>query len=160
MEALRQYVISVTAAALVVAIFTAMFDKNSGTGKMVRLIGSLMLTLVVIGPLVRLDFDKQVFLASGIGSEVTAAVDRGEKLAREEAVSIIKTRMEAYILDKATSMSADISADVTVGEDGVPCSAVIRGEVSPAAKMRLRNILETDLGISKENQVWIGRNVG
>lgn len=160
MEFLRQYVISVTVAAIVVAIFTALFDKGSGTGKMVRLVGGLVLTLVVIGPLVRIDFDRQVFLPSAINSEVSAAVSRGENLAREEVTSIIKTRAEAYILDKATSMSAVISADVTVGVDGMPSSAVIKGAVSPAAKMRLQNILETDLGISKENQVWVGHNMG
>ncbi len=160
MEALRQYVISVTAAAIVVAIFTALFDKNSGTGKMVRLIGNLMLTLVVVGPLVHMNFDNSSMLSAFSSQEIAAAVGQGEKLAKDETASIIKSRTEAYILDKATSLAAVISAEVTIGENGYPSSVVIKGNLSPAAKMRLQNMLETDLGISKENQVWIGQNMG
>jgi hypothetical protein len=38
----------------------------------------------------------------------------------------------------------------------VPISVEIRGSVSPYGKQQLTKLLEEELGIAKENQLWIG----
>jgi hypothetical protein len=38
----------------------------------------------------------------------------------------------------------------------VPVEVRLSGDISPYIKTRLQSILEDDLGISKENQIWTG----
>ena len=79
-------------------------------------------------------------------------------MAYQAMTELIKEKSQAYILDKAAELDASITADVTISEEELPkpLSVVISGQVSPYNRKRLESILETDLGIAKENQVWTG----
>ena len=69
---------------------------------------------------------------------------------------IIKSTCEAYILNKATELGADIHVSVSVNSQHIPFAARIMGEVTSDVRKQLEQILETDLGITKENQSWTG----
>lgn len=80
----------------------------------------------------------------------------GENLARDSMADIIKEETEAYILDKAADLHANLHVEVTVGEDSLPMAVTLSGEASPYARRQIQAIIANDLGISKENQKWIG----
>ena len=69
---------------------------------------------------------------------------------------IISEQTEAYILDKAADLHANLHVEVTVGEDNLPTAVTLSGEASPYARRQIQAIIANDLGISKENQKWIG----
>ena len=72
--------------------------------------------------------------------------------------TIIKGETEAYILDKAASLGVELEVDVLL-EDMYPMAPKtvrLSGSVSPYVRNRLQNIIAEELGISKENQIWIG----
>jgi hypothetical protein len=54
-------------------------------------------------------------------------------------------------------MHADIQVEVTVSTDALPIPVGVRiiGNVSPYVRTKLQQTLAEDLGIAKENQVWI-----
>ena len=73
-------------------------------------------------------------------------------------IAIIKEETEAYILDKAASLGVTLSVEVMVEDGNVPrlSGVQLSGQVSPYARQQLSTWISNDLGISKENQKWIG----
>lgn len=155
MEALRQYILSVVTAAMLCGIVTGLFP--SGTGKqVVRLICGLFLAYTVLAPISRGELPNLTDFSLGIPEEAAQAVAVGENLARDSMAEIIKSETEAYILDKARSLQAEVTVEVSVNEENVPNSVTVSGAVSPYVRRQLQRILESDLGIAKENQKWTG----
>lgn len=158
MQDLGQYILSVGLAALLVGIIGEFSDKKSSTGMVTRMVCGLFLAFTVINPLTDLNFGILETFAQNHSEDATSAVNTGTTLAEESMRQIIKQETEAYILDKARSLGCTLEVDVTVGEEAapVPESVQITGEVPIQIRRQLEVILEQELGISKENQQWIG----
>ncbi len=157
MDALGQYVISVTAAALICGIVSCLVQ--SGTAKeLIRLLCGLFLAFTVIRPLAGLDFSALTSISFPYTQEADSIATQGENIAREAMADIIKADAEAYILDKAAALNADLTVDITLSREDtpVPVRAELSGSVSPYARQQLTYLLQTDLGIAKENQLWTG----
>lgn len=155
MEALRQYVISVVAAAMLCGIVVRLFP--SGSGKQVgKLICGLFLAYTVLSPISRVDFSNLPDFSLRCMDDAEDAAAMGENLARDSMADIIKEETEAYILDKAADLHANLHVEVTIGEDNLPAAVTVSGEASPYARRQIQAMIENDLGISKENQKWIG----
>ena len=155
MEALRQYVISVVAAAMLCGIVTRLFPQ--GNAKQVgKLICGLFLAYTVLSPISRVDFSRLPDFSLQCMEDGEEAAAMGENLARDSMADIIKEESEAYILDKAADLHANLTVEVTIGEGSLPAAVTISGEASPYARRQLQAMIESDLGISKENQKWIG----
>ena len=148
MEALRQYVISVVAAAMLCGIVVRLFPN--GIGKHIgKLICGLFLAYTVLSPISRVDFSKLPDFSLRCMDDAEDAAAMGENLARDSMA-------EAYILDKAADLHANLRVEVAVGEDNLPAAVTISGEASPYARRQIQAMIANDLGISKENQKWIG----
>lgn len=160
MEDVRQYLMQITAAAIICGIVTAMVGKKGPLALSVRLIAVVFMTLTFIGPLVHLKIPTLPELAEGLTAEGDRWVAEGENSSWESVAAIIKERTEAYILDKADSFGAQLRVQVTVSGDDipVPCAVELAGTVSPYGKSRLSQMIEEDLGIPGEEQTWIESN--
>ena len=155
MEALRQYVISVVAAAMLCGIVVRLFPN--GSGKQVgKLICGLFLAYTVLSPISRVDFSKLPDFSLRCMDDAEDAAAMGENLARDSMADIIKEETEAYILDKAEAYQAQITADVSLTPDGLPESVTYTGAPSDEIRQLLENMVTEDLGIPKENQRWSG----
>lgn len=156
MDGLRQYIISVTAAAILCGIIKGMSEKTS-CGKIVKLICGLFLGFTVIKPITQIDLAQLTEVSVPFADEAVQAAALGENLSQEAMADIIKQESETYILDKATALNVSLEVSVTVeGDPPVPVAALCSGEVSPYAKQQLEKILWEDLGISKEHLEWTG----
>lgn len=160
MDGIRQYILSVVAAAIICAILRSILGDKGNTAGMVKLICGLFLAFTVVRPIAEIQIGELALFTDGIEAEARQAVSAGEIYAWESMAAIIKAESEAYILDKAKSLGAELTVEVTVSSDAspVPTAARITGAVSPAAKTQLQTILEEDLGIPKECQIWTGAN--
>lgn len=155
MDALREYVLSIVAASVLCGILIRL-TYNSGSAETIRMLCGLFLTIVFIQPIVGKreqlweatlpDFREQ---AEGVISEGRTSADSIRK-------EFIKQRVEAYILSRAGTIGADIQADITLGEDCVPAHVRIAGRISPIYRSKLTQIIESELGIPREQQEWIG----
>lgn len=155
MTAVRQYIISVTAAAILCGILTAIVG-----GKQIKpiwkLIVGIFLTLTAIRPLADIDLGAVPTLAEGYTLQAEEAVMTGKELMDSQKQTIIKSRLESYILDKAEGLGVTLTVDILLDEHGLPVSVQLNGDVSPGAKTRLQSIIAVDLGIPKEAQIWCG----
>lgn len=155
MEGLRQYAISVVSVAILCSVLTRIAPQNSEKNLM-RLISGLILTIVVIRPISRIQLPSMQELSIPKDAAANIAVEEGKELAEESMNDIIKRTCEAYILNKATAIGADVHVSVSVNAQHIPFAARITGDVTPDIRKQLAQTLETDLGITKENQSWRG----
>lgn len=155
MTGVRQYVISLVTAALICGILSGFFE-NGATKQLIKLLCALFLTFTAISPVTDIDLAGLTEYMQSYSAQAENTAAMGERMAEEAMTDIIKTKAESYILDKAADLQAEITAEVFVDDHNIPTEAKLSGEISPYAKERLKEILESDLGITKENQIWIG----
>lgn len=156
MDGIRQYIISIVAAAILCAVLGTMVPGKGTAASLIKLVSGIFLSFVVIQPIKNIDLDDLPSVWDSFRADAAAAVEEGENLALEASSAIIKEQAEAYILDKASQMDLALTVEVTLDAQNVPASAVISGKISPQGKTRLQTLLEEDLGISKEDQLWTG----
>ena len=153
-----RYILSVVTAAMIVCICCSIFHEKSLMGALTRMIGGLFLAIVMLSPVAHWDYDVVTTFAQSFEIAGADAAREGSNLAADAMSAIIKEEISAYILDKAESLHAELTVEVMLssGESPVPESVRIKGNVSPYAKAQLQRIMEKDLGIPKERQIWIG----
>ena len=152
MSGIGSYILLVTAAALLVSILRKL-TGSGGMGELVKLLGGVFLAVTVLSPLVKLELPELSWL-DDFSEEGQAAARDGEALARDYSAAIISRELEAYILDKAAILGAELTAAVKLDDEGMPVSVILSGEISPGNRAALARIIEQELGLGEEAQIW------
>jgi hypothetical protein len=107
-------------------------------------------------PLVRLRLTGISDFLSDIRYDGSQYAQQGSQTSKDAVSDIIRERSEAYILDKAALLGADIRVELTLSRDAlpIPVSVTIYGAVSPVSRQRLQKLIRDDLGIPLEAQTW------
>ena len=157
MNAVGAYIVSVSATSLICGIAGSLMKDCSGA-KAVKMVCNLILMLAILRPVVNWRNIETLDFSDLMLPDARQYVEEGEHTSTNAAMDIIKQQTEAYIVDKAAAMGAAVTARVTLeeGEIPVPVLAEITGKVSPYIKLRLEEMIQEDLNITKENQIWIG----
>lgn len=158
MDEIRNYVISVTATAMLLGIAKGILGENGTVGTVFPLICGGVMVFAIVSPWKTFRLSEWEMPLSGYLLEGEAYRREGEESASAAMAEIIKSQTAAYILDKAAELEADLQVEVTVSADAVPVPVEVRltGSISPYGKARLEAVLEEKLGIAKEHQIWIG----
>lgn len=156
MFAFKQYIVTVTTAAIIGCIAISICEKKTSTSAVIKLIVGIFMTLTVLKPIVEIEIADISDYLSNVHSSASDSVQTGCAWADSETVAIIKEQLEAYIQDKASAVGAHIDVDVDVCGQApyIPSSVTLSGNASPYAKTQLSIIIEKDIGVSKENQIW------
>ena len=157
MELIRQWILGITCAAMILALAECLTPAGSAK-KAGRLAGGLLLLLAVLKPLMSLDYDT---LAQVLSEERISTSDYADTLNLENdrlVKAIIEEETAAYISDKAGELGVDCEAEVIYhyGEDGQawPTAVTIRGSLDSGQKKKLSDFLEAELAIPEENQTF------
>lgn len=151
---MKSYILSVVAAAVICAAVRGVLSEKTGNGQLVKLLCGIFLAVTILHPLVTISFQGISGYFDGMTEDAQSWTNEGKSAAREQMDAIIKSEVQAYILDKAKRMGLDITATVELNENGVPCGVTLRGEASPYAKEVMSAFMEDNLGIAEENQKW------
>ena len=122
-----------------------------------KLITGLVISATVLHPIVDLEhLDISQFI-SAVPTIDRTAISEAKLQTSSALEKHITDTVQAYILQQAQSLGVEINAEVTVSQDElpVPMSVTITGEISPYKKQQLISIIENDLAIARENQIWI-----
>ena len=159
MEGIRQYILSVTAAGILCAVVRSLLPEKALTATIVKFVSGIFLVFVVISPIRNIEIGSLSIYIDTFSQEGKAIAASGEATSADALREIIKTRTEAYILDKAGSLGATLDVEVSLTDAAIPEPREVRliGAVSPYARAALEDMLEEEFGISKENQTWIGQ---
>lgn len=156
MVAVKAYLLSVCGASLLCAAAHKFLGQKGGAAGAGKMITGLFLALTVLKPLSSVDIGMLQDFSFSIDADADQAVQRGEEESKKMMAQIIKNRTAAYILQKAEALRVEITAEVILSNDVVPIpqKVYLSGSVAPYAKKRLQTVIEQDLGIAKENQIW------
>ena len=156
-ELIRQWIISVTCAAMITAVIQPLLPKG-GTGAAGRLAGGLLLLIATVQPLVGLDYDSlaqsmtQLRLEQSTSSQELAEINSG--LLEE----LIEEQTQSYILDKAQELGVTCQVTVTCErrDEGIPFprSVIVSGSFTQEQADRLSQIIEADLAIPADAQTY------
>lgn len=155
MSGLRQYILTVIASAFVCALLASLIERCSAKRIIKSLLG-LVMGVTIFMPLKQDIFRNFSDIMDTYTDLSGVWVDEGAEMARTAKEQFIKSEVEAYILDKAQAVNADVSVELDLNDALIPVSVTLWGKASPYAKNRLTEMLQTDLGITKERQIWTG----
>lgn len=155
MELIRQWLLGVTCAAMVLALAESLTPPGS-VKKVCRMAGSMVLLLATISPVLKLD---EGALSRAL-TEYRITVQDYENVLMEKNnflyKAIIEENTAAYILDKTEGMGISCQAEVIFAydEDGspYPWSVLVSGSWTEEQERQLSLFLETDLGIPAQRQ--------
>ncbi len=156
MEYIKQYLLSVISASIICALAMRISGKNKLQSAVIKLLAGVFLSITVIAPWTYIRLQDVTSYFSSMQTDADRIAAQGNEYASNEIISIITQETEAYILDKASVLGLSIKAEIVLNEcePFAPRAVTIYGSASPYAKLRLEQIIENDLGIQKENQVW------
>lgn len=156
MDRIEAYILSVCAAAIVCAIAANLGSKDGAAGKLSKMAAGLVLLFTVMQPLAQVKLTDPKAIFSELKQEAHDAAGAGQLQANNALAQRIKEQTEAYILDKAALQGANLQVEVVLSDDPFPKpeKALLRGDASPYLRARIGAMLEQDLGITGENQIW------
>ena len=157
MDGIKQYVISVTSAAIVCGVLNAMLKKGN-MHALVKLLCGFFLAFTFLNPIGKLELRSLPDNSDPDYPPGSDMAEEGERYARNSIAEIIKEETRAYILDKANELDLNLDVEILLSEDAIPIPKGVRitGQLSEYARQKMEAYLENDLGITKENQIWTG----
>ena len=157
MVALREYVLSVSAAAILCGILCCVCGEKSGSAPVLRMLCGLIVVLAAVRPLVTLRVDQLAYGLDILREDAALQAQEGVDYASQAMAQLIKEKTAAYILDKAAGFGVMLQVEVEVTQDQIPIPVglTITGPVSAYVREQLKTYIEMDLGIPRENQRWI-----
>ena len=155
MDNIRQYILSVTTAALICSIVKKLTGKKSANGTVVDLICGAFLAVTLLSPWLDWNIQDISIYTNTIKLDASCIANQAQEKREEEMRTIIKKETETYILDKASSMEMDIEVEIMLQESmPIPAAAVITGHVSPYAKAELSRYIKDTFAITEDAQIW------
>ena len=156
MNTVSGYLLQLVSAAIVTGIVSRLLPGNGTAAMMTKLLCSIFLVSCAVSAMPQLEWADLGGVGENLRMEADAAVSHGEKAARDAMADSIIEQTEAYILEKAKDMNVDLVVQVEVSEDDIPmpASVCLNGKISPYTKTKLSNMIEQELGIDKEKQIW------
>ena len=157
-DEIRQYLIRIIVVALICGILTGLLEKESSAHRITRFVCGLLMVFTVISPIMDIELQGVFTFTDTLFQSGEIVAQDGQDISEIAMRTIIKRETEAYILDKAASLGVELEVDVLL-EDTYPMAPKtvrLSGSISPYVRNRLQNIIAEELGISKENQIWIG----
>lgn len=149
MEFLGNWVIGITAAALILSAVLALAPEGSAK-RVVRLAGGACVLLAMFLPIAGLDADDFLPAAYAAPDEYAETMGELERTNYELQKTIIEQRISSYIQAKADALGISAAATVSFEErEGVPCptSAAVECSGDAAAADELCGYIESELGI-------------
>ena len=156
-EAVREYLLSVVAVALLSGVVLALTPKGA-VHRTLTFLSGLAMILTALGPVARLDFDTLAQSMARTRIEAEEAAEGVTVDSTELIAELIKEESETYIWDKAVALEIELTeVTVEVRTDGsypYPYSAVLTADCTEEQRQQFTKVLEEELAIPAERQEW------
>lgn len=149
----KEYILSVIGCVLFSGIISQI-ALDLRYKKMIHMACSVLVTIVILGPLTSFKIKDALKFEMEIYSP-DIYLDIGKQTAQITREECIKSACESYIANKANGLGLEVTSEVFLNENLIPYFVRIYGQADADAEHCLKELLEKDLGITKENQVWI-----
>lgn len=156
-EAVKGYLLSVVAVALLSGVVLALTPKGA-VHRTLTFLSGLAMILTALGPVAKLDFDALAQSMARTRIEAEEAAEGVTVDSTELIAELIKEEAETYIWDKAAALGMSVTEiSVEVRTDGTypyPYRAVLTVVCTEEQRQRLQQALEEELAIPAKRQEW------
>lgn len=157
MDFLRNWLIGITTAAIVVALADSLMPDGS-VKRIGKFAGGLLLMLAILKPVLNLDYETMAGALAGYRYEVQEYSMSLEVENERLKKIIIEDRTGAYIRDKAVELGLSCSVSVQCSrnenEQFYPASVTVYGEMTQGQRDELTRIIEAEIAIPPEMQQY------
>ena len=154
MELLRTWIMGLAGTALLCAVCTELTPQGS-VKTVQRAICGVVMSLALVSPLLRLDFDSYSLHLAGYRKQAEEIASQGKEISDSLSRTYIQEQCRAYILDKARLSGVPVtSASVELRWSGEGVWYPVAAEIEGTYDRALAEKIEEELGISRENQHW------
>lgn len=155
MGALREWLLSVTAAAILCALAQGLIPPGP-VRRVGRLTAGLVMAAALLAPLASLrGVEPEQWLESWQPQEEVQGL---EEQRDETMKSIIEEECSAYIVDKAAQLGAVCEVQVVCSSEGegvfLPWQITVTGDLPPGQQQQLTQQIQEDLGVPPERQQY------
>lgn len=156
MAFVREYIFSVTGAALVSGVILRLLAGKGSAAVLGKMLVGIFMALTVLNPIANVTLPDLMDVVPDLSADAQAVVAQGETATQNALAAGISKQVEAYILDRAEELGLSLQVQVELSKDRIPMpvSVRLRGNASPYAKSKLQNLIHKELGIDKEHQIW------
>ena len=151
-EALRSYLLSVIAAALLSAVGLSLLPKGS-VRRVLGLCCGMLLALCALRPVLKLDEAALSQSLARFQMQAEEARTGIEVKNRELVAAIIKQSTQTYILDKASALGLEADVELETVYP-YPSAVTVTCEASAAQKLALQTYIIENFAIPAERQTW------
>lgn len=143
----------------VVCSIALMLSPDGRVKNALKILCAVAMCAAIVSPLSELDFDAYSKAMARCKLDAEQYADQGEQYSKNLNRTIIEGECRAYILDKADETGIEL-AEVTVtaewSTDGYwyPHEVRIASGADENQRAKLSDCIQTQLGISAENQDW------
>jgi len=157
MIAAKGCILSVICAVMISSILQKILSGGTSQ-KWISLFCKVYISVILVSHLLTVDFQGIPDVIAGKESVSRSYAMEGQQIAHTQIRDIIKHNVQAYILSKAEQLELSVAVTVSLSSDEIPYpdKVTLKGKIPPYKKTLLSNILTDDLGISREDQIWIG----
>ena len=142
----------------IVCSIALMLSPDGRVKNALKILCAVAMCAAIVSPLSELDFDAYSKAMARCRLDAEQYADQGEQYSKNLNRTIIEDECRAYILDKASALGLDITVSVTAewSTDGYwyPHEVRIVSEADENQRGKLSDCIQTQLGISVENQDW------
>ncbi len=152
-ESFRVWLIGLLSVSLILTVLSTLLPEGS-VKKIAGVTGGLVLLLVVLRGIVRLDLTNIQLSYDTCAQEITRQMERYQEKSKTELEELIAQRTAAYISEQAQSLGVTCTPMVQTAwtAENIPVPTSVTLDIPYNAK--LEEIMESNLGIKAENQVW------
>ncbi len=156
MEWIKSWLLSITCAAVIAALASALCPDGFPK-RLTRSAGGLLLLLAVLGPVRRLDNGELTDTLAKYRAQSDVAVETMAQENQEMCKAIIARQTAAYISDKATALGIQepqvwVSCRMTGDGFPAPESVTVRGSGTDEAWQVLQRAITADFGLENSAQ--------
>ena len=157
MQAVAEYLLSITAAGIVCAVVRNFLGGKHTSGKIIQAVTGVFMAVTIFSPVLRFRIDDLADYFQEFRFSAEDVVESGREMASDAMADIIKQQTESYILDKAASIGAKVDIEVKMSDTNppVPKEVILSGSISPYDKSILQQYITANFSIPEENQKWI-----
>lgn len=154
-DAVREWCIRLIVTGIICSVALAAAPEG-GAKQGVKIACSLVSALALISIFGNLNTDEFSKTLAKLRLEAEREAEEGYKKGNEETRFIIEEKCEAYILDKEEAQGLSVEVTAKWSDEGYwyPYEVQLSGEVTQEKKSSVTYVIESELGIPSERQIW------
>jgi hypothetical protein len=157
MSGIADYLLGIVAVCLISSVAKQLLGISKNYKALGNTIIGIFIVLSILSPVVTQKWSYGDVLDTGFEDEIEQISQDAESYRQEVMRKSIISQTEAYILSKARELSVDVDIEITLSDSYpyAPIRICIWGNTSPYAKSQLSAYLKEEIGIAKEEQIWM-----